>query len=78
MRYNLLAKYIVIKDINQYPLFRKKNQHIILTAKNFINKSLNEDIESDPKILIEKSEIENAKKQFGFNCVLWISHQENS
>ncbi len=67
LRYNLLAKYIGIKDIKQYPLFRKKNQHIILTAKNFINKSLNEDIESDPKILIEKSEIENAKKQFGIS-----------
>ena len=38
-RFNLIAKISGIKDIYQYPLFNKKNQHIINTAKNFFGVS---------------------------------------
>ena len=40
-RFNLIARAAGIKDIHQYPLFQKKNQHIIDAAKNFIKKELN-------------------------------------
>ena len=35
IRFNLIAKLSNIPEIYQYPLFNKKNQHIIDTAKNF-------------------------------------------
>ena len=35
-RYNLVAKIAGIKKIYQYPLFKKKNQHIINAAKDFL------------------------------------------
>ena len=37
-RYALITKMAGITDRHQYPLFQKKNQNIIETAKNFINK----------------------------------------
>ena len=52
LRFYLIAKFAGIKNIHQYPLFIKKNQHIINAAKKFINKNLNLIVESDPKILI--------------------------
>ena len=36
LRFNLIARAANIKDIYQYPLFQKKNQHIIDAAKKFI------------------------------------------
>jgi len=36
LRFNLIARLSGIKNIYQYPLFKKKNQHIIDTAKIFI------------------------------------------
>ena len=41
LRYNLIAKIAGIKDIHQYPLFNKKNQHIIDAAIDFIKKEIN-------------------------------------
>jgi heptosyltransferase-2 len=52
LRYNLIARAANIKDIYQYPLFKKKNQHIINTAKKFIKKKLDLDIHSNPEILV--------------------------
>ena len=37
-RYMMITKMAGIIDRYQYPLFQKKNQNIIETAKNFINK----------------------------------------
>ena len=34
-RFNLIVRVAGIKDIHQYPLLQKKNQHIVETAKNF-------------------------------------------
>ncbi len=51
-----------IKQIFQYPLFKKKQQHLIKTAQSFIKKELNMDIDSNPIINLEDSIIENAKK----------------
>ena len=38
-RFNLIARIAGLKNIYQYPLFKKKNQHIINAAKKFLKKN---------------------------------------
>ena len=64
LRFNLIARVASIKDIYQYPLFQKKNQHIINTAKKFIKKELGLEIESDPKILINDQLVKDAQSKY--------------
>jgi len=66
-RFNLIAKVSGIKDIRQYPLFNKKNQHIIDTAKNFIKKELNIEAESNPQIFINDQLVKNTKLNYKIN-----------
>jgi heptosyltransferase II len=66
-RFNLIAKVAGIKNVHQYPLFKKKNQHIIDAAKYFIKKELNIETESNPQILISDQLIKNAKLDFKIN-----------
>ena len=40
LRFNLVSKLAGIKQIYQYPLFKKKEQHIIEAAKSLIKKKL--------------------------------------
>jgi heptosyltransferase II len=63
-RFNLIAKFAGINKIYQYPLFNKKNQHIINTAKSFIKKELNTEVESNPQILINDQLIKKAKSKY--------------
>jgi heptosyltransferase-2 len=63
-RFNLIARIAGIKDIYQYPLFQKKNQHIINAAKKFIKKELNLDIDSNPEILVNDQLIKNARSKY--------------
>ena len=64
LRFNLIARFAGIKDIYQYPLFQKKNQHIINTAKKFIKKELGLETECDPKILVNEQLIKDAKSKY--------------
>ena len=64
LRFNLISRVANIKDIYQYPLFQKRNQHIINAAKEFIKKELNLEIESDPKIIVNNQLIDNAKLRY--------------
>ena len=64
LRFNLIACVASIKDIYQYPLFQKKNQHIINTAKKFIKKELDLEVESDPKILVNDQLVKDAKSKY--------------
>ena len=64
LRFNLIARAANIKDIYQYPLFQKKNQHIINTAKKFIKKELGLETECDPKILVNEQLIKDAKSKY--------------
>ena len=64
LRFNLIARIANIKDIYQYPLFQKKNQHIINAAKKFIKKELELNVQSDPKILIDDQLIKDAKLKY--------------
>jgi heptosyltransferase-2 len=67
LRYNLIARASNIKDIYQYPLFQKKNQHIINAAKKFIKKELDLNIQSNPEILVNDQLIKNAKSKYKIN-----------
>ena len=67
LRFNLISKIAGIKDIHQYPLFNKKNQHVIDAAKNFIKKELNIDSESSPQILINEQLVKDSKLNFRIN-----------
>ena len=67
IRFNLLSRLVGIKEIYQYPLFQKKNQHIIKTAQNFLKNKINLNIESIPKILINNSFIDSAKSEYKIN-----------
>ena len=64
LRFNLISRVANIKVIHQYPLFQKKNQHIINAAKEFIKKELNLEIESDPKITLNEQLIKNSKSKY--------------
>ena len=67
LRFNLIARLSGIKNIYHYPLFKKKNQHIIDTAKNFIISTLDLNIDSNPIIELEENIVEDAKKKFNIN-----------
>ena len=67
LRFYLVAKFAGIKKIYQYPLFTKKNQHIVNTAKKFIKQKLNLTVESDPKILINDKSVQDVKLKFKIN-----------
>ena len=64
IRFNLIAKIAGIKDIYQYPLFKKKNQHIINAANNFLKKEINLNVVSDPQISIESKLIDETKLKY--------------
>ena len=64
LRFYLISKLSSIKEIYQYPLFKKKKQHIIKAAQNFIKKYLDIMVESNPTIKLEDKLINDAKKNF--------------
>ena len=67
LRFNLIARFAGIKDIHQYPLFAKKNQHIVNAAKKLLNKDLNLDVENDPKIFVNEKSVLEAKSKYKIN-----------
>ena len=68
-RFHLIAKIAGIKEIYQYQVFNKRNQHIIKTAQKFIKKELNNSVKPNPKINIEKKNILIAKKKFKIKSI---------
>ena len=76
IRYFLICKIAGIKKIAQYPLFKKKGQHIVNTAKIFTENELNKIISTQPKLLINEEKILKARKdisQSHKNIVLGVS-----
>ena len=67
LRFNIVARLAGIKDIYQYPLFKKKKQHIIKPAITLIKKSLNVDVNSDPQIKVDKNLIQSAISKYNIN-----------
>ena len=76
IRYFLICKFAGIKKIAQYPLFKKKGQHVVNTAKIFTENELNKIVSTKPKLLISEEKILSARKdisQSHKNIVLGIS-----
>ncbi|MDC3126039.1 hypothetical protein OA418_04290 [Candidatus Pelagibacter sp.] len=77
LRYNLIARLAGIKNIYQYPLFQKKNQHITDPAKNLIKQSLNLDVNENPEIQIDEKSVQQSFLNYNmsndrFNILLGI------
>jgi heptosyltransferase-2 len=66
-RFNLIARIAGIKDIYQYPLLQKKNQHVIEAAKELLRKDLGLNVESDPKISIDNQSVQEIKSKYKIN-----------
>ena len=64
LRFNLIARAAGIKDIYQYPLFKKRKQHIVNSAKEFIKKEIKLKDNGNPKIVINNQSIENARLKY--------------
>ena len=64
LRFNLICKFAGIKEIYQYPLFKKKKQHIIHAAQNFLKNKLDINVESNPTINLGDELINNSKELY--------------
>ena len=74
MRYYLSSKLAGIKNIYHYPLFKKKNLHLVQAAKMFTENSLNiENCPTETKISIDHSKIDKYKINNLKKIVLGIS-----
>ena len=67
LRFNLIAKLAGIKEIYQYPLFKKTNQHINQPAKNLIKEHLSLEVVSNPQIQLDTNLVEKAASEFHIN-----------
>ena len=66
-RFNIIARVAGIRDIYQYPLIKKKNQHVIRAAKELLKKSLDLNVESDPKISINNQSVQEVRTKYKIN-----------
>jgi len=63
LRYFLISKIAGIKNISQYPLFRKKD-NIVTSAKIFTENELGEIVSTQPEIIINDDKVNEAKQKF--------------
>ena len=76
VRYFLVCKFAGIKKIAQYPLFKKKGQHVVNTAKIFTENEIDKIVSTQPKLFVNQDKILKAQKKMSFNnkyIVLGIS-----
>jgi len=64
LRYNIISRLAGIKQIFQYPLFEKQNQHITEPAKILIKKYLDIETIDDPEIHIDNKLVQKSKIKF--------------
>ena len=67
LRFYLISKLAKINKIHQYPLFQKKNQHIVKAAQDFLKKKLNLSVESNPTIFLDQTKVTDAKKEYNIS-----------
>ena len=67
LRFNLISKFAGVKQIYQYPLFKKQNQHITDPAKQLLKKFLNIEIFNNPEIQIDKKLVQESFNKFIIN-----------
>ena len=70
LRYNLISRLAGIKEIFQYPLFEKQNQHITEPAKALIKKYLDIETSENPEIQIDNDLVQKSVHKYN------ISHDE--
>jgi heptosyltransferase-2 len=63
LRYYLIARFAGIKNIYQYPLFRKRD-NIVFSAKIFTENELDIVVSTQPKLFVKKDEFDQAKIKF--------------
>jgi heptosyltransferase-2 len=63
LRYLLISKIAGIKNISQYPLFRKKD-NIVTSAKIFTENELGEIISTQPELIINDDKVKEAQQKF--------------
>ncbi len=64
LRLYLISKLAGIKNSFQYRLFSKKGKNFFSTAKRFTQDILNTEVDTQPKIFVNKDELNNAIKKF--------------
>ena len=64
LRFNLVSKLAGIKQIYQYPLFKKKKQHIIQAAQRLIKKNLSIEVNENPEIYISETLVKLSYEKF--------------
>ena len=67
LRYNLISRIAGIKEIFQYPLFEKKNQHIIEPAKAIVKKYLDIETVDNPEIQIDNKIVKKSAANLNIN-----------
>jgi len=67
LRFNLVARFSGIKEIYQYPLFQKTDQHLTEPAANLIKENLGLEINNNPQIQIRKEFVEKSIIRFNIN-----------
>ena len=63
LRYLFISKMAGIKNISQYPLFRKKD-NIVTSAKIFTENELGEIVSTQPQLIIDDYKVNKAKEKF--------------
>ena len=67
LRFNIIARLANIKEIYQYPLFKKTNQHIVKPAKDLIKKNLGIEVIQNPQIKISSDLTKEAILKYDIN-----------
>ncbi len=67
LRFNLICKLANIKNIYQYPLFEKNEQHLINAAGKLLKEKFKIYSVNNPRIQVNKKDVENAQKKFQLN-----------
>jgi heptosyltransferase-2 len=63
LRYLLISKLAGIKNISQYPLFRKKD-NIVTSAKIFTENEIGEIVSTQPELIVNDNKVNEAKQKF--------------
>jgi len=67
LRFNLIAKFSGIREVYQYPLFKKSMQHITDTPRKFLKEKFDLNVNEDPEVEIDDVLVLESIKKFEIN-----------
>jgi heptosyltransferase II len=67
LRLYLISKLAGVKEIFHYKFFSKKGKNFFMSANEFTNKILNQEIDHESKIIWDVSRVSEAKKKFNIS-----------